>query len=219
LYFPSLFAGPSFDFSEYRKYIDGTMFNVSVTDKKGATKTKRKIPSSSKPATFKAIQGLVWIGLFMQLSAMYTEDFAQGPEFLKYSFLRRCWWLFMFGFTARTKYYGVWMLTEGACILSGLGFNGVDENKKPKWDRVTNVDPKALEAAQNTRAYLEAWNMNTNKWLKNYIYLRVTPKGKKPGFRSSLATFATSALWHGTAPGYYMAFITASFAQTIAKCK
>lgn len=195
------------------------MFNVNVTDKKGVTKVKRRIPSSSKPATWKAIQGLLWIGAFMQLSAMYNESYALGPEFLKLNFFRRTWWLFMFAFTARTKYYGVWMLTEGACILSGLGFNGLDENKKPKWDRVTNVDPIALETAQNTRAFLESWNMNTNKWLKNYVYLRVTPKGKKPGFRSSMATFATSALWHGTAPGYYMAFITASFAQTIAKRK
>lgn len=99
----------------------------------------------------------------------------------------------MFAFTARCKYYGVWLLTEGACILSGLGFNGIDEKtKRPKWDRVTNVDPYELEASQNVKAYLEAWNKNTNKWLKNYVYLRVTPKGKKPGFRSSLATFTTS---------------------------
>ena len=34
--------------------------------------------------------------------------------------------------------------------------------------------------------------MNTNRWLKNYVYLRVTPKGKKPGFRSSMSTFGTS---------------------------
>lgn len=104
------------------------------------------------------------------------------------------WFIYAFCFTARTKYYGVWSLTEGACILAGLGYNGVDENRKARWDRVTNVDPYALETAQNTRAYLEAWNMNTNKWLKNYVYLRVTPKGKKPGFRSSLATFTTSGM-------------------------
>lgn len=125
-------------------------------------------------------------------------------------------------------------MSEGACILSGLGYNGVDANGKGRWDRVTNVDPVALELAQNTKAYFEAWNQNTNKWLKNYVYLRVTPKGKKPGFRSSIATFTTSgknfhrvsrythtenflAMWHGISPGYYMAFITASFVQTAAK--
>ena len=126
--------------------------------------------------------------------------------------------MYMFSFTARTKYYGIWFLTEGACILSGLGYNGVNEKKQARWDRVTNIQPWTIETAENSRAYMEAWNMNTNKWLKNYIYLRVTPKGKKPGFRSSMATFITSALWHGVSPGYYLMFITAGFMQTTAKC-
>lgn len=195
------------------------MFDVDVLTSSGKTKRRRRIPSSSRPATWKAIYGLLWIGAFVKLSGIYTPEFALGPKFKSYSFVRKFWFLYMFGFTARAKYYGVWLLTEGACILTGLGYHGLDENKRPKWDRVTNVDPYELETAQNTKAYLEAWNKNTNKWLRNYIYLRVTPKGKKPGFRSSLATFATSALWHGTAPGYYLSFISAAFAQTIGKCK
>lgn len=111
----------------------------------------------------------------------------------------RIWYIYALGFTARLKYYGAWSLTEGACILSGLGYNGLDDQKRPRWDRLTNVEPWSLETAQNSRAYLESWNMNTNKWLKNYVYLRVTPKGKKPGFRSSLATFGTSGAgqFHG----------------------
>ena len=100
------------------------------------------------------------------------------------------------------KYYGIWALTEGGCILSGLGYNGIDEKtRKIKWDRVNNIDAWTLETGQNSRALFEAWNKNTNKWLRNYIYLRVTPKGKKPGFRSSMATFMTSAFWHGFYPG------------------
>lgn len=98
----------------------------------------------------------------------------------------------MFGLTTRSKYYGVWTLTDGACILSGLGYNGVDSNGRARWDRVTNIHPHELEVAQNSRAFLENWNVNTNNWLRNYVYLRVTPKGKKPGFRSSMATFGTS---------------------------
>lgn len=49
------------------------------------------------------------------------------------------------------------------------------------------------------------------------MYLRVTPKGQKPGFRATLATFVTSAFWHGFYPGYYLAFVLASFVQTAAK--
>ena len=122
------------------------------------------------------------------------------------------------GMTNRFKYYGVWKMAEGACILSGLGFHGYNLDGTLKWDRMANVSPIALETAQNNKAYLEAWNQMTNKWLKNYVYLRVTPRGKKPGFRSSMATFTTSAVWHGFYPGYYLTFVSAAFIQTCGKC-
>jgi len=109
-------------------------------------------------------------------------------------------------------------LAEGACIMSGMGYNGVDpKTGKARWDRLNNVNPWGIETAQSSRIYLENWNKNTNNWLRQYVYLRVTPHGKKPGFRASLATFTTSALWHGFYPGYYLTFILGAFIQTVAK--
>ncbi|KAF3935714.1 hypothetical protein ABW19_dt0208389 [Dactylella cylindrospora] len=210
-------AGPAFDFTEYKKWLDTSLFDVEVYDKKGAVRKKRRIPRSGRMATRKALTGIFWIGLFVKASSMFTVEFTLSDGYLKFGILRRIWYLYCLMLTARLKYYGVWTLTEGACILAGLGYNGLDENKRIKWDRVNNVDPWQLETAQNSRAILEAWNKNTNKWLRNYVYLRVTPKGKKPGFRSSMATFLTSAFWHGFYPGYYLTFVTASLVQTVAK--
>lgn len=182
------------------------------------TRKKRKIPRSSKPAAWKAAAGLAWIFLFLQFSGWYNSELVVGDQYMKYGFLRRVWILQMLGFTSRLKYYGVWSLTEGACILSGLGYKGIDpKTGRVQWNRLQNVNPWGIETAQNTRAYLEGWNMNTNKWLRNYMYLRVTPKGKKPGFRASLATFVTSAFWHGFYPGYYLTFLLGAFLQTVAK--
>ncbi|MCJ1341112.1 lysophospholipid acyltransferase [Bachmanniomyces sp. S44760] len=221
LFFPALFAGPSFDYAEYRRYIDTTMFDVPVgTDpsKTAPTRKKRKIPRSGTPAAWKAATGLFWIFLFLKMSPWYNSQLVLGDEYMQYGFLRRVWILEMFGFTTRLKYYGVWSLTEGACILSGLGYKGVDpKTGRVQWNRLQNVNPWGIESAQNTRAYIENWNMNTNNWLRNCMYLRVTPKGKKPGFRASLATFVTSAFWHGFYPGYYLSFVLAAFLQTIAK--
>ncbi|CAG8071904.1 unnamed protein product [Penicillium olsonii] len=221
MFFPSLFAGPSFEYVDYRRWIDTTLFDVPPgTDpsKVPATRKKRKIPRSGTPAAKKAAVGLIWILIFIQLGSYFTTDFLLSEAFLRYSFLRRVFTVHMVGFTARTKYYGVWALTEGACILSGMGYNSFDpKSGKVFWNRLENVDPWGLETAQNSHAYLGSWNKNTNHWLRNYVYLRVTPKGKKPGFRASMATFATSALWHGFYPGYYMTFILGSFIQTVAK--
>jgi lysophospholipid acyltransferase len=221
LFFPSLFAGPAFDYVDYRRWIETTLFDVPPgTDpsKIPPTRKKRKIPRSGRPATAKLVLGLFWILVFVKLGSLYPPSFFLSDEYEKFSFPRRIWQLHMFGLVNRLKYYGSWSLTEGACILSGLGYNGFDpKTGKVFWDRLENVDPWSLETAQNTRGYLESWNKNTNHWLRNYVYLRVTPKGKKPGFRATLATFVTSAFWHGFYPGYYLSFVLASFVQTVAK--
>ncbi|KAI9793390.1 MAG: lysophospholipid acyltransferase [Peltula sp. TS41687] len=220
-FFPALFAGPAFDYVEYRNWIETSMFEVPAgidPNKRPRTRKKRKIPRSGTPAAFKVIEGLAWIFAFLKFSGRYHPKILAGDEYIKYGFLQRVWLMHMVGFTARMKYYGVWTLTEGACILSGLGYKGIDpQTGRVQWNRLQNISPWGVETAQNTRAYLENWNINTNHWLRNYIYLRVTPKGKKPGFRASLATFVTSAFWHGFYPGYYLTFVLASFLQTIAK--
>ncbi|KAJ5578909.1 hypothetical protein N7450_007776 [Penicillium hetheringtonii] len=215
---------PQEGLSDAQKYSAITQF-PSVTDYLGTdpskvppTRKKRKIPRSGTPAVKKLVVGLVWIFVFLQLGSRFTTEFVLSDKFLEFGFLRRVFTVYMLGFATRFKYYGVWSLTEGACILSGMGYNGFD-NKTGKvfWNRLENVDPWGLETAQNSHAYLGSWNKNTNHWLRNYIYLRVTPKGKKPGFRASMATFATSALWHGFYPGYYLTFVLGSFIQTVAK--
>jgi lysophospholipid acyltransferase len=184
------------------------------------TRKKRKIPRSGTPATIKAIIGSIWIFSFLKFSGWYNKDYLLSDKFMQYGFLRRVFILYMLGLTTRMKYYGVWSLTEGACILSGIGYNGVDAaTGRAKWDRLTNIKPLEIELAQNTRGFVGSWNINTNNWLRNYIYLRVTPKGKKPGFPATLATFTTSAFWHGFYPGYYLTFVLASLLQTVAKSK
>jgi len=59
--------------------------------------------------------------------------------------------------------------------------------------------------------------MKTNIWLRECVYKRVTPKGKKPGQTSSMITFLTSALWHGVSSGYYLTFLLAGFITTAAR--
>lgn len=222
-FFPALLAGPAMDFAEYRRWLDTSMFEVpSSVDpaKKPPTRKKRRIPRSATPAMWKLATGLVWILCFLNFSGWYNTDILLSDSYMEYGIARRVWMLHMTSFTARMKYYGVWCMTEGACILTGMGYNGFDPvTGKVSWDKVRNIYPWGVESAQNTRAYLENWNMKTNLWLRHYVYLRVTPRGKKPGFRASLATFTTSALWHGFYPGYYLTFVLASFIQTVAKSK
>jgi len=221
LFFPSLFAGPAFDFIDYRRWIETSMFELPAgTDPSKAppTRKQRKIPRSGTPAAWKAAIGLAWILAFLKFSGWYNTEFMLSKGYGQISFIRRIWLMYMLGLTTRMKYYGVWSLTEGSCILSGIGYKGVDpKTGRADWSRLENVRPMGVELAQNSHAYLGNWNINTNLWLRNYVYLRVTPRGQKPGFRATLATFITSAFWHGFYPGYYLSFVLAAFLQNISK--
>jgi hypothetical protein len=50
-------------------------------------------------------------------------------------------------------------------------------------------------------------------WLRDCVYKRLVNKGQKPGTKQTLATFLTSAVWHGIEPGYYRAFPPGSVIQ------
>lgn len=222
-FFPGLMAGPAFDYADYRRWLETSMFDLPPgTDesKKPPTRKQRRIPRSGTPAMIKMVTGLAWILVFLVGSGYFTPDTFLTDKYKQLSLPSRIFQMYMMNVIARTKYYGVWTLTEGACIMAGIGYKGLDpKTGKPNWDRLTNIRPLGVELAQNSHAYLGNWNINTNNWLRNYMFLRVTPKGKKPGFRATLATFVTSAFWHGFYPGYYLTFVLAAFMQNTAKSK
>lgn len=223
-FYASIVTGPSFDYSDYEKFILTDLFNDVPDFKKPGRRRKRKIPKSGRIALKKVIQGFFWIGLMMYLSPQFSSTYIVTDEFqLEKPFGYKLIFLWFLGFVERLKYNGVWLISEGACITAGLGYNGYDPiKKKLYWNRVQNIDPLEFEFGQNVHDCLEAWNMNTNKWLKNCVYLRTCSRDKKTGklktgLIPTFLTFFTSAFWHGTLPGYYLTFIIGAFIQTVGK--
>lgn len=216
-YYASLLTGPAFDFADYDKYIKGTLFSDVPPEKR--PRGKRVIPRSGKQAFAKTMRGFFWAFLFVNVDKWVLIPYMESKAFLNDHYLiYRMFYMWILGFLYRLKYYAIWLIAEGACILGGIGYNGYDEaTGKFKWDRVQNIDEVAFETGQNVHVCLEAWNMNTNKWLKNYVYLRVPKRGQRPGFKLTLLTFATLAFWHGTRPGYYLTFITGALMQSVGK--
>jgi lysophospholipid acyltransferase len=101
------------------------------------------------------------------------------------------------------KYYFVWKISEGTCVLSGLAFNGYAAHGQTRWDRVINIRIMDYELAESPRAALDSWNIGTSRWLRNYVYLRLVSPDKKSTLMATVATFAASAIWHGFYAGYY----------------
>lgn len=134
-------------------------------------------------------------------------------------------------FTSRCKYYVAWFLSEAACVLCGFGFNGYNASGNARWDRFTNIIVRKCELSQSIKEMIDHWNIGANRWLRYYVYMRITPPGQTGGSLSASATYAVSALWHGFYPGYYrkcinfletviyLKFIQCSFCQLhLSKC-
>lgn len=224
-FYPSLLTGPSFDFADFDSWLNCEIFRDLPESKKpkhrwtnkGLNK-RRQIPKCGKLALWKVIQGIIWIILSFTLPNYISLDYIFTLEFKNKSFFYKSHYLVILSFIFRLKYYAAWTISEASCMVCGLSYNGFDKKtQKIKWNRVQNIDIWRFELAQNSHETLEAWNMNTNKWLKHYVYLRVARKGSKPSFRSTLFTFITSAFWHGTRPGYYLSFATGALFQTCGK--
>jgi len=191
-FFGGFLAGPAFNMKEYLEFVDGSLFKDAPNG---------KMPSPYVPAFKKIIATLaVTIGVFLNMK--YPLTYARTEEFFDHSFLYKILYMWMATSLCRFPYYFAWMLSEGSCILSGVGYSGTKDGV-PQWERATNCGVINLETAQNFKAITECWNIRTDMWLKHYIYERVK-------VAPVAATFLMSAVWHGFYPGYYFSFMFAS---------
>ncbi|KAH7904100.1 MBOAT, membrane-bound O-acyltransferase family-domain-containing protein, partial [Hygrophoropsis aurantiaca] len=215
-YFPGILVGPYIDYASYKALIDESLFKSSEGKNNGHS--KRAVPSGRKRVAYrKMVTGLLFLGTFVALGPSFYFGIAITPWFVTKGILYRIAYFQICGFIERSKYYAVWTLTEGASILTGFGFTGFSPSGESLWEGAANVKILEIELPSNFKVLLDSWNMNTNVWLRECIYKRVTPKGKKPGFRSSMLTFTTSAFWHGIASGYYLTFLFGGFITTVGR--
>lgn len=208
-YFPGVLVGPSTRFHEYQLWASGKLYGPRMVPPPG------RIVESLREM-FTAVLALVlmiWGSgtySYMRLTD-YSDAVHTWPLWKRWVFIQVC------GLVARFQYYGVWSLSNAGCILSGLAYNGIDPvTNKTKWTRCKNVYVAKLEFAHNWKELLDAWNSNTNIWLRECVYKRLAGNSK-PKFGSFMGTFLASAAWHGIAPGYYIAFVTAALCQWVAR--
>jgi len=193
LFFGGFFAGPAFDFGDYRAFVRGKL-----------------IPSRLSPSPVSATLqtlglGVACLAVFAVFGEAINYTNMTTAKYLALPLWKRIAWVPLFGFSARCKYYAAWKLAEGGCILCGLGWDGSSADSTESlqsWKRLTNVEPINVECATSLKVLLDNWNMNTQQWLKRCVFDRV------PSNRTSkiFSTYFVSAIWHGFYPGYYLTF-------------
>lgn len=215
-FFPTVLTGPACTFNEYNSWLDMSMYKDLRTI---TGEPLKRAPHSGVALWSKLGEALMWVFMYTQFGSLFPDyQLYNHGWYMDLSVVRRLLTVYVLALVYRTKYYSAWLLSEAACIHSGLGFSGTTpDKKKMRWDRMKNVSPMSVETAQNFHGIFASWNIITSHWLRNYVYLRVTPEGKKPGTKSTFITFATSAIWHGTRPGYYLTFVLGAVYQTFGK--
>jgi len=198
-FFGSFLVGPQTTFRQYKQFV--------LDDK---SDQKIKIPSSIIPSMKCFLLGIIYIGISVVGSEYYPSSYMSSPQFLyEISLFERyiaIWLCCKFAFM---KYLGIWLLAEGSCILSGIGFNGYSkkpvDNNKALWNATSNVKIWEFETTLSLHGIVESFNTNTNDWLRRYIFKRLRFLGNKNV--SQIITLLFLALWHGLYSGYFLCFM------------
>lgn len=191
-------AGPAIDYKSYIHFIN--------THDPNSTKTRHHHTHAHRKwrkrnLVWRIVFAVVFVALHTWSSDKFTYKLALTQEFASLPLWRK--WIFfcLSGFLGRSKYYAAWLLSEGVFVFLDI-------------PSMRQVHIPNIELATNFRGVIANWNMRTAWWLKYTIYMRM------PTYSSGLkvlATFTTSALWHGLYPGYFLTFISGALSTTSAK--
>ncbi|KAJ2721543.1 Lysophospholipid acyltransferase [Coemansia sp. Benny D115] len=210
-FFPGFAVGPAFEMAAYRRMV---AFDIDST---GIGRVqKRQINGRAVGAL---LAGVFWMVFYVLVGGRVSfMQCVSSPAFLQRGPLGRSLWMMAAGLSARSAYYAAWKLSEGACVLAGLGFQGVDAEGKVQWSSVANVHIWGVEFGTSLKQLVDSWNVGTNTWLRHHVYLRLVPKGsgRAQGW-ATVVTFCVSAWWHGFYPGYYLTFVCGALASTAAR--
>lgn len=156
--FFNVLCGPYSHFNDYISFIEGTNFAKCKKDvDSNELKKSLRIAILKKLSivTFFAIMLLTYCPKFSMsrlagmsiINQLIVIKFSQNTLLFadeKFLSSNPTWFIvfYMMASTAgaRFKYYFAWIFGEVVCNASGLGYNGVDKNGKPKWDLLNPLD-------------------------------------------------------------------------------
>uniref|UniRef100_A0A1B0AI88 Lysophospholipid acyltransferase 5 n=1 Tax=Glossina pallidipes TaxID=7398 RepID=A0A1B0AI88_GLOPL len=190
-YFPASFlVGPQFPFRRYRRFI-----NREFVQYKGSVQEGMKRLSL----------GLIYLGIRQVGTMMLPDDYFLTDAYANQRFLRKIFYMGLWGKFSLYKYISCWLMTEGALMCLGFTYNGDTLNGKPDWYGCSNVKLLHLETGTCMQHYVQSFNVNTNLWVAQYIYKRLKFLNNRTISYGGALGFL--AVWHGFHSGYYMSFL------------
>ncbi|KAL6754098.1 MBOAT, membrane-bound O-acyltransferase family-domain-containing protein [Haematococcus lacustris] len=191
----NLLAGPYLEFADYLQFVE-----------------RQGVWSDSLPqapplgrAVLVYGESMLFMASYLALLPSFNLNTFSTPAYLSSPIYLKGWVQLMAGIVNQLKYAFAWKLSEAGLVLAGADFEGWKDGKAV-WGRACNVHFFQLLASDSARLIPGFWNIRTGQFLRRYVYERLTPAGRKPGFVQLLATQMVSAIWHGLYPGYMLFF-------------
>ncbi|KAI8334729.1 MBOAT, membrane-bound O-acyltransferase family-domain-containing protein [Chlamydoabsidia padenii] len=199
-FFPAAFlVGPQFSFSLYRRWVDNPLFlGKQVTDWDETYKGQQRYMVRC------ILLAILYLGLQQLVGAAFTSSSLLSHDYQQLPFLQRCWHLLVTGKFVYGKYIGIWLLTEGACVLFGITYDGEDKEGRARFGGLANTLPLKYETATSIDDIIGSFNINTNMWVKYYVFKRLKFLGNK--HISQAASLFFLAIWHGFHLNYFITF-------------
>ncbi|XP_075699046.1 lysophospholipid acyltransferase 5 [Rhinoderma darwinii] len=192
-YYGGFLVGPQFSMCNYMKLVTG-----ELTDVEGQK------PNSIQPAMQRLCLGLLFLTTYMVFGPYLPDSYFLTDEYANQPFWYRCVYMTIWGKIMLYKYVTCWLVTEGVCILSGLGYNGKDENGQTQWDACANMKVWLFETTPLFTGTINSFNINTNNWVARYVFKRLRFLGNKAVSQGAALFFL--AIWHGLHSGYLVCF-------------
>ncbi|XP_064415435.1 lysophospholipid acyltransferase 5 [Latimeria chalumnae] len=192
-FYGGFLVGPQFTMKSYLSLASG-----------GMTDVPGQRPNSVGPAAQRFGLGLFFVIIYATLGPYFPDDYLLTVDFLAQPFWYRCVYVIVWGKIMLYKYVCCWLLVEGVCILTGLGYNGTGEDGKPRWDGCANMKVWLYETTPLFTGTIASFNINTNAWVARHIFKRLKFLGSK--LASQAATLLFLAVWHGFHSGYFVCF-------------
>ncbi|KAI8984455.1 MBOAT, membrane-bound O-acyltransferase family-domain-containing protein [Mycotypha africana] len=195
---PAFLIGPQFSFSLYQRFLNGPYngtkpANKGLVEKAQMTYTARCL-----------VLGLIYIVFLQVMGAIYPSSYLLTSDYASRSFLARNIIYYLCGKQVIVKYIGVWLITEGACTLFGINYQGYNAKGEPDFRGLANCNPFELETMTTFDRFISDFNINTNLWVKQYVFKRLRFLGNK--MLSQLGALFFLAVWHGFHFNYFDTF-------------
>ena len=183
-YFPAtIFVGPLISFRKFIGYVNSDV---------------NRLPDSWKLSLNRLVVGLFYTLVFAIGSMYWPTDILLSQQFSEANFWQRINAILIVSMFCSSKYLMAWLISEGACIASGVAFDGMSHRS------CANIYVMQFNTSWTVGRMIKSFNMTTNSFVAKYVYKRLKFLGNKT--LSKAITLLFLSLWHGIDTGYLVAF-------------